>query len=95
MIVDGENHDGPHYIKEPFSQEPDFGVAKLIGTKCLAAGDYSCASQYYNGALQHTDDGSKKAEIYTQMGKMEAKRGRKSAARANYRKAISANASSV
>ena len=29
MIVDGENHDGPHYIKEPFSQEPDFGVASI------------------------------------------------------------------
>ncbi|WP_029406949.1 helicase-related protein [Thiomicrorhabdus sp. Milos-T2] len=27
VIVDGENHKGPYYIRNPFSQEPDFGVA--------------------------------------------------------------------
>ena len=78
--------------KQLYKLEPDYGVAKLIGTKCLAAGDYSCAGQYYKEALQHTDDGSKKAEIYTQMGKMEIKRNNKSAARANFRKALSADA---
>jgi len=78
--------------KQLYKLEPDYGVAKLIGTKCLAAGDYSCASQYYNGALQHTDDGTKKAEIYIQIGKMEIKRNNKSAARINFRKALSANA---
>ena len=78
--------------KQLYKLEPDFGVAKLIGTKCLAAGDYSCASQYYNEAIQHTEDGTKKAEIYIQMGKMEVKKKNKSAARANFRKAISADA---
>ncbi len=78
--------------KQLYKLEPDFGVAKLIGTKCLAAGDYSCASQYYNEALQHTEDGTKKAEIYLQMGKMEVRKKNKSAARANFRKAISADA---
>ncbi|MDC9729796.1 MAG: helicase-related protein [Methyloprofundus sp.] len=29
VIVDGEKHEGPHYIKEPFTQEPDFGVASI------------------------------------------------------------------
>jgi tetratricopeptide (TPR) repeat protein len=58
----------------------------------LAAGEYSCASQYYKEALQHTDDGTKKAEIYIQMGKMEIKRNNKPAARINFRKALSANA---
>ncbi|RLD24395.1 MAG: hypothetical protein DRI71_02675, partial [Bacteroidetes bacterium] len=78
--------------KQLYKLEPDFGVAKLIGTKCLAAGNYSCASNYYNEALAHTDDGTKKAEIYIQMGKMEIKRKNKSAARANFRKAISSDA---
>ena len=78
--------------KQLFKLEPDFGVAKLIGTKCLAAGEYSCANQYYNEALAHTDDGTKKAEIYLQMGKMEVKRKNKAAARVNFRKAISADA---
>ncbi len=78
--------------KQLFKLEPDFGVAKLIGTKCLAAGEYSCASQYYSEALQYTDDGAKKAEIYVQLGKMEVKLNNKPAARTNFRKAISANA---
>ena len=29
VIVDGENHEGPFYIQNPFSQEPDFGVASI------------------------------------------------------------------
>ena len=29
VIVDGENHDGPHYIRNPFNSEPDFGVVSI------------------------------------------------------------------
>ena len=29
VIVDDENHEGPYYIKSPFTQEPDFGVASI------------------------------------------------------------------
>ena len=29
VIVDGDNHDGPHYIRNPFNSEPDFGVASV------------------------------------------------------------------
>ena len=29
VIVDGESHDGPYYIRNPFSSEPDFGVASV------------------------------------------------------------------
>lgn len=29
VIVDGNNHEGPHYIRNPFSTEPDFGVASI------------------------------------------------------------------
>ena len=29
VIVDGDNHEGPYYIKDPFAQEPDFGVASI------------------------------------------------------------------
>ena len=29
VIVDGDNYAGPFYIKNPFSQEPDFGVASI------------------------------------------------------------------
>ena len=29
VIVDGDTHDGPHYIRYPFNSEPDFGVASI------------------------------------------------------------------
>ena len=29
VIVDGDGYEGPHYIRNPFRQEPDFGVASI------------------------------------------------------------------
>ena len=29
VIVDGDNHEGLHYIRNPFNSEPDFGVASI------------------------------------------------------------------
>ena len=29
VIVDNDSHDGPYYIKNPFTAEPDFGVASI------------------------------------------------------------------
>lgn len=29
VIVDGDSHEGPFYIKNPFAQEPEFGVASI------------------------------------------------------------------
>lgn len=29
VIIDGEETDGPHYVKNPFTNEPDFGVASI------------------------------------------------------------------
>jgi superfamily II DNA or RNA helicase len=29
VIVDGDSHDGPFYIQNPFNQEPEFGVASI------------------------------------------------------------------
>lgn len=29
VIVDGDSFDGPHYVKNPFATEPDFGVASV------------------------------------------------------------------
>jgi tetratricopeptide (TPR) repeat protein len=77
--------------KQLYILEPDFGLAKLIGTRCYAAGDNSCATKYYADALRLTEDGTKKADIYIQLGKIEEKRKNNIAARNNYRKAISAD----
>jgi hypothetical protein len=29
VIVDGEQYEGPFYLRNPFSSEPDFGVASI------------------------------------------------------------------
>lgn len=29
VIVDGDSHEGPYYIRNPFTSEPDFGVASI------------------------------------------------------------------
>ena len=78
--------------KQLESLEPNYGLAKVIGNKCLAEGNYGCASQYFNEALKYTDDGVEKAEVYIALGKMETKRNNKAAARINYRKALAADA---
>ena len=27
VLVDGEQYEGPHYVRNPFTQEPDWGVS--------------------------------------------------------------------
>lgn len=71
--------------------EPDYGLAKSIGLRCLASGDFACAEIYYYEALQLTEEGSQKAEVFLQMGKMAEKRKNKIGARQNYRKALAAD----
>ena len=29
VVVDGDDHEGPYYIRDPFAQEPDFSVASI------------------------------------------------------------------
>ncbi len=34
VIVDGDNYEGPHYIRNPFNSEPDIGVASINYNLC-------------------------------------------------------------
>ncbi len=29
VIVDGDDHEGPHYVRNPFTQEPDWAVTSI------------------------------------------------------------------
>lgn len=29
VLIDGDSYQGPYYLKKPFNQEPDFGVASI------------------------------------------------------------------
>ncbi|SMD34921.1 hypothetical protein SAMN04488029_2253 [Reichenbachiella faecimaris] len=71
-----------------YKSEPAFGLAKVIALKYASAEDLGKASEYYDQALDLTDDNLKKSEIYMSMAQMYASNGNKSAARTNARKAL-------
>ncbi len=74
-------------------QEPDFGIAKLIGMKEKQAGNYNDAMEFYNQALTLTDDGTKKAQIYLDMAGVYAKQHSNAMAREYALKAVQADPS--
>lgn len=94
FMLTGKCTDSPLFLsvaKQLQKMEPDFGLAKVVGTKCLANRDYSCAEFYYKDALQYTEDGAEKAEVYIQLGKVYTLQGSKSSARAMYNQALAAD----
>ncbi len=94
FMLSGKCTDTPLFIsvaKQLQKMEPDFGLAKVIATKCLASKDYSCAIEYYNQALELTEDGSSKSDIYVSQGKVYKAQKKKTKARAMFSHAIAAN----
>jgi len=73
--------------------EPSYGIAKVIGAKYAGAGNYEEAEKYYHMCLQLTDDNTKKADIYFELGRQYVQLGRKSDARSNLLKAVSVDPS--
>jgi len=71
--------------------EPTYGMAKLIGVKSNANGDFETAVKYYNEAIDLADDESMKADIYFELAVNYTKKNRKSQARAHALKAAKAN----
>lgn len=96
FMLTGKCTDSPLFLsvsKQLIKMEPDFGLAKVIATKCLAIKDYSCAIDYYNQALELTEDGADKSEVYVNQGKVYAAQKNKAKARAMYSHAIAASPS--
>jgi len=94
FMLTGKCTDSPLFLtvsKQLQKMQPDFGLAKVIGTKCLANKDYDDAIAYYTEALEYTEDGESIAEVYIQMGKVYAIQKNKSKARSFYNKAVEAN----
>jgi len=94
FMLTGKCTDSPLFLsvaKQLQKMQPDFGLAKVIGTKSLANKDYVDAMAYYTEALEYTEDGESKAEVYIQMGKVNAIQHNKSKARSLYNQAVAAN----
>jgi tetratricopeptide (TPR) repeat protein len=71
--------------------EPNYGLAKVIGTKCLSSKDYTCAEAYLQESLKYTEEGNEKSEVLVMLGNMKRLQGQKGPARSYYRQAISAD----
>ncbi|MEM6846393.1 MAG: hypothetical protein AAF632_29570 [Bacteroidota bacterium] len=73
--------------------EPDFGIAKVIGIRSAANGDFEAAIDYFNQAVDLAPDNSKKADVYYEMASQFSKKGQKSNSRKYAREALSADPS--
>ncbi|MFC2187278.1 tetratricopeptide repeat protein [Fulvivirgaceae bacterium LMO-SS25] len=71
-----------------FEKQPDYGIARLLAAKSKQDGDFETASKFFAEAAGLTEDNSKKADSYLELGDIAARRGRKSQARAHYYKAL-------
>lgn len=71
--------------------EPNFGIAKFIGSKAASEGDSEKAMEYYEKAISLTDDNTKKADVYLSLARTQASLGNKVAARSSARKALAAD----
>lgn len=94
FMLSGKCTDSPLFLsvaKQLQKMEPDFGLSKVIATKCLANTVYPCAIEYYNQALELTEDESDKSDVYVNLGKVYSIQHNRINAREMYSKAITAN----
>ncbi len=72
-----------------YEKEPEYGVALLIAIKSKENKDFTNAIKYYNEAITLTEDNSKKADAYIEIGNIHRSKGNKSGAKSQYLKAVS------
>jgi tetratricopeptide (TPR) repeat protein len=68
--------------------QPDFAITKFLASKAAKNGEQETAIAFYNQALNLTEDGIKKAEIYMILARMDYTKADKVAARINCRRAL-------
>jgi tetratricopeptide (TPR) repeat protein len=80
-------------VKVMFEQEPNFGLAKLIGDRSYLSGEYELALQYYGEAVKLTEDNIKIAQIYLKEADISSRRDEKIQARDYAKMALTADPS--
>ena len=94
FMLTGKCTDSPLFLdvaKQLQKLEPNYGLAKVIGTKCMSAKDFSCAEVYFTEALKYTEEGSEKSEVYILLGRIKMSAGAKSSARNYFRQSIASD----
>jgi tetratricopeptide (TPR) repeat protein len=71
--------------------EPEYGLAKLIGQSAASKKDFASAVKYLEESIELTDDNTKKADSYYSMAVIEANQDKKVSARDYARKAVAAD----
>merc|ERR1711916_188800 len=66
---------------------PDYGIAKFIAQKAASDGDKAKAQEYFEKAVELTDDNSRKSEVYLSLAKTQVSSS-KSAAISSARRAL-------
>ena len=69
--------------------EPDFGLAKVLGIRYCASGNFEEGMQYFSQAAELADTDEKKAEVTYEMALQYTKQGQRSNARSYALKAVS------
>lgn len=96
LLSTGKCSDSPLYIKVLVAvqkSEPSYGIAKVLGIKYKVSGEYDKSLKYYQEALTLTDENTKKADIYLEIGDVHEKKGAKPSARDAFLKAVSVDPS--
>lgn len=94
FMLDGKCTDDPLWMQvaEVIGEnEPDYGLYKVLGLKSYANNEFARAEGFFRKALDLTESPSDKADMYLNLGDIEAKKGNKVAARDNFRKALNAD----
>lgn len=76
-------------------EHPDYGIFKFIAQRAAADGDMAKATEYYEKAVNATDENEKKSDVYLSLARTQAAQGNKPAARASARKALAFNTSNA
>lgn len=94
FMLMGKCTDDPVWVqaaKVVYDTNRNSKLAEVLGKKCFGDKDYACAQEYFKQGLELSEDNVTKAEFYVQLGNLERARGRKTASRDYYRKALAAN----
>ncbi len=91
LMLNGKCTDRPlafEAAKVVNESEPSFGISKFLAIRASQDGDEEGAMTFYNQAIELTDENVKKSEIFMNMARLDASKGRKVSARTNARKAL-------
>ncbi len=91
LMITAKCSDSPSFVQAAelvFQEEPDAGLAKVIAIKHVSAGNIDLGNQWYDKALELTEDNLEKGELYLSKAQVFSNKGMKAEARINARKAL-------